>query len=89
MSFSEIFFILFMVLVLFGADKIPEIARGLGKGMRQLRDATNEIKSEIKKSAEQNRIDTSLADEVENEINKVKEDIESATNPTGSIKRQR
>lgn len=78
-----------MVLVLFGADKIPEIARGLGKGMRQLRDATNEIKSEIKKSAEQNRIDTSLADEVENEINKVKEDIESATNPTGSIKRQR
>ncbi len=78
-----------MVLVLFGADKIPEIARGLGKGMRQLRDATNEIKSEIKKSAEQNHIDTSLADEVENEINKVKEDIESATNPTGSIKRQR
>lgn len=89
MSFSEIFFILFMVLILFGADKIPEIARGLGKGMRQLRDATNEIKSEIKKSAEQNQIDTSFIEEAQNEIDKVKEEIEESTNITGSIKRQR
>lgn len=89
MSFSEIFFILFMVLVLFGADKIPEIARGLGKGMRQLRDATNEIKSEIKKSAQENQIDTSFIEEAQNEIDKVKEEIEESTNITGSIKRQR
>lgn len=89
MGFSEIFFILFVVLILFGADKIPEIARGLGKGMRQLRDATNEIKSEIKKSAEQNNIDTSFIEETQNEINKVKEEIEEATNITGTIKRQR
>lgn len=78
-----------MVLILFGADKIPEIARGLGKGMRQLRDATNEIKSEIKKSAEQNQIDTSFIEEAQNEIDKVKEEIEESTNITGSIKRQR
>ncbi|GIM55343.1 Sec-independent protein translocase subunit TatA/TatB [Capnocytophaga cynodegmi] len=89
MGFSEIFFILFVVLVLFGADKIPEIARGLGKGMRQLRDATNEIKSEIKKSAQQNNIDTSFIEEAQNEIDKVKEEIEEATNITGTIKRQR
>ncbi|CEN34567.1 Sec-independent protein translocase subunit TatA/TatB [Capnocytophaga cynodegmi] len=89
MGFSEIFFILFVVLVLFGADKIPEIARGLGKGMRQLRDATNEIKSEIKKSAQQNNIDTSFIEETQNEIDKVKEEIEEATNITGTIKRQR
>ena len=89
MSFSEIFFILFVVLILFGADKIPEIARGLGKGMRQLRDATNEIKSEIKKSAEQNDIDTSFIEDTQNEIDKIKEDIEEATNVTGTIKRQK
>lgn len=89
MSFSEIFFILFIVLILFGADKIPEIARGLGKGMRQLRDATNEIKTEIRKSAEQNNIDTSFIDETQKEIDKVKEEIEEATNVTGTVKRQR
>ena len=38
MGFSEIIFILFMVLILFGADKLPSIARGLGKAMRQLKE---------------------------------------------------
>jgi sec-independent protein translocase protein TatA len=45
----EIAFILFFVLLVFGADKIPEIARGLGKGIRQVKDATSDIKSEISK----------------------------------------
>lgn len=88
MSFSEIIFILFMVLVLFGSDKIPEIARGLGKGMRQLRDATNEIKSEIRKSVDQNDITSSIVEDTQNEINKVKEEIESVTNVEGTVKRQ-
>ena len=48
----EIAFILVVVLLVFGADKIPEIARGLGKGLRQVKDATNDIKSEISKSAD-------------------------------------
>ena len=48
----EIAFILVFVLLIFGADKIPEIARGLGKGLRQVKDATNDIKSEISKSAD-------------------------------------
>ena len=46
---TEIIFILFIVVMVFGADKIPEIARGLGKGMRQLKDATNDIKNEVTK----------------------------------------
>ncbi len=84
-SGAEIVFILFIVVMVFGADKIPEIARGLGKGMRQLKDATNEIKSEIQKSAEKQGIDTSITKEINQEINKVKEDIE---NVTGSVKRK-
>ena len=43
----EIFIIIFAILLLFGAKKIPELARGLGKGIREFKDATKEIKDEI------------------------------------------
>jgi len=45
----EIMVILLVVLVFFGANKIPEIARGMGKGIREFKDATKEIKSEVEK----------------------------------------
>ena len=47
---SEVVMILFVVLLLFGANKIPELARGLGKGMREFKDATNGIQREIQES---------------------------------------
>ncbi|MFT5618732.1 MAG: sec-independent protein translocase protein TatA [Arenicella sp.] len=43
----EVFIILLVVLLLFGAKKIPELARGMGKGIREFKDATKEIKKEI------------------------------------------
>ena len=43
----EIMVILLIVLVFFGANKIPEIARGMGKGIREFKDATKEIKKEV------------------------------------------
>ena len=42
----EIAFIFLAILLLFGAKRIPEIARGLGKGIREFKDATNDIKQE-------------------------------------------
>ena len=51
---GELVFIIFIALMLFGADKIPDIARTMGKIMRQVRDATDDIKHEITKSAESN-----------------------------------
>ncbi len=36
------------VILLFGGKKIPELARGLGKGIREFKDATKEVKNEIK-----------------------------------------
>ena len=48
---SELIFIILFVVMLFGADKIPEIAKGLGKMMREVKDASNEIKREIKDSS--------------------------------------
>lgn len=50
-SGGEIFIIMVVVLLLFGANKIPEIARGLGKGMREFRKATDDIKREINESS--------------------------------------
>ncbi len=82
---TEIIFILFIVVLVFGADKLPEIAKGLGKGMRQLRDATNDIKQEVTKSAkESNIVDADAAKGIQEEINKVKDDLEEFT---GSVKR--
>ena len=46
-SGQEIFVILLVVLLLFGANKIPDIAKGLGKGMREFKKATDDIKKEM------------------------------------------
>ena len=48
----EIFVIIFALLLLFGAKKIPELARGMGKGIREFKDATKEIKDDIEKGIE-------------------------------------
>ncbi len=80
-SGTEIAFIIFIVIMVFGADKVPEIARGLGKGMRQLKDATNDIKSEITKSAEKHGIDVDVTKDIRKEIDKAKEDINDITGP--------
>ena len=61
---SEIIIILFVVLLLFGPKKIPEIARGLGKGMNEFKKATAEIKKEI--NSEVNEIKSTTVKEVEN-----------------------
>ena len=112
---GELFVIIAVILMLFGSDKIPDIARGLAKGMAQIKNATNDIKHEITKSVDESgvvedikesvKIDelkksvgydelrdsmkmdhfNPLAD-VQNEIDKTKEDIE---NMTGPIKRMK
>lgn len=77
---GELIFIIFIALMLFGSDKIPELARTIGKGMAQLKNATNEIKSEIQKSAEVNGIDTSmkeLTSTFTDEVEKVKSNLNS------------
>ena len=76
-------FILFIVLLVFGADKIPSIARGLGKGMRQIKDATNEIKSEITKSAEQQGIDTSIVQDLQDSLHETKKSVEQISGTIG------
>ncbi len=75
-SGGEIFFIALAVLLLFGADKLPEIARTVGKGIRQFKDAAEDIKKEVEK--EENEVVDDLkeikktADEIKNNVKKYK-----------------
>lgn len=48
---NEIIIILVIVLLLFGGRKIPELMRGLGKGVREFNDAKSNVKREIEESA--------------------------------------
>lgn len=84
-SSTEIIFILFIVIMIFGADKIPDIAKGMGKGMRSLKNATNDIKGEIKRSADNQGVDTDFTKDISQEINKAKEEINDIE---GAIRRK-
>lgn len=51
-SGGELVVVLLLTVMFFGANKIPEIARGLGKGIRQVRNATDDLKQEFSKTDE-------------------------------------
>ncbi len=86
---GEIIFIMFIFLLLFGSDKVPEMARGMAKMMAQLKNATNDIKNEIQKGVEENGFDhkmiNDLASNITSEINKAKTNLlgETTTTLTG------
>ncbi len=51
---GEIILILALVLILFGAKKLPELAKGLGHGIREFKKATREVTDEVQHSMEEN-----------------------------------
>ena len=83
-SGTELVFIFFIVLLVFGADKIPSIAKTLAKGVTQVRNATNEIKSEIQKSVDSNDPVVGVGKDIKKQVDKVKDDFDELTD---SIKR--
>tara|TARA_B100001287_G_scaffold224037_1_gene193371 strand:- start:1269 stop:1502 length:234 start_codon:yes stop_codon:yes gene_type:complete len=68
---SELIFVILFVIMFFGAEKIPEIARGLGKMMREVKDASNEIKREIKDSSNE------IRKEIKDSLNQDNKDVET------------
>ena len=52
---GEIILILLVVLLLFGAKKIPELARGLGKGMSEFKKGLKDVEKEIKDAGDENK----------------------------------
>lgn len=47
---GEIILILALVLILFGAKKLPELAKGLGQGIREFKKASNEVTNDVRSS---------------------------------------
>ena len=76
-SGQDIVIIGLVILVLFGSKKMPEMARGLGKGMREFRKAADDIKREISNSSP----------ELTNNLKDIGKDIkESSEDLLGDIK---
>ena len=62
LGFNEILIILIIVLLLFGGRKIPELMRGLGRGIREFQDAKNNVRKEIEEGvAEKDKSTTSTS----------------------------
>ncbi|NKO00831.1 twin-arginine translocase TatA/TatE family subunit, partial [Weissella cibaria] len=70
-----------VIVVLFGPNKIPEIARGLGQGVRKMKDAMEDVKSEIMKETD------NPVSEIKREIEKVKKAAQEY-DPTEKIKQE-
>lgn len=112
---GEMVLIMVVILMLFGSDKVPEMARGLAKMINQVKSASNEIKSEITKSVDDSGVVKDIKEainvedikkrvgldefkdplnldsynplnDVQQEIDKAKENIEDMTGPIKRMK---
>lgn len=79
-SGGELVVVLLLVLVLFGANRLPEMARSFGKGLREVRNAADQIKHEINDSSQ----DATL-NKFKEKVEKEKKEIEDLT---GSVRRK-
>lgn len=66
---GEMIMVFFVFLLLFGAKSVPDLAKGLGKGLREFKKATDDIKKEFRESTS----------EVTKDINDIRNDIETGT----------
>jgi len=73
---QEVILIVFAVLLLFGGQKLPELARGLGKGIREFKDASDGVKREINRNI--NELTTAEELKREEELERVREESRTA-----------
>jgi sec-independent protein translocase protein TatA len=76
MSGGEIFVIMLFVLIFFGAESIPKISKQLGKVMYQVKNATDDIKRDIRDSANNIKKDIMDQSELNNPIKEIKKDLD-------------
>jgi sec-independent protein translocase protein TatA len=55
----ELLIIVLVIMLLFGAKKIPELAQGLGKGIREFKKSLKDVDDEIKKTDDEKKIEKS------------------------------
>ncbi len=73
---SEILLILVFVLIFFGANSIPTLARTFGRTIRQIKDATNDIQTEIKKSGVDIKKDLNLKEIIDDTVSEVQKPLD-------------
>jgi len=86
---GEMMLILIVVLIFFGSKKIPELARGLGKGMREFKDASNSIRNEITRETQSITQDVrKVAQEIKEhaDLADIKKETQSVTVELGQMK---
>lgn len=74
-SAGELMIILLVAFLVFGPSKIPEIARKIGKGMNEIRRASDEIKREIAKETRKVEQDLHVDGNIVNDLKKTADDI--------------
>ncbi|GAB3652575.1 twin-arginine translocase TatA/TatE family subunit [Echinicola sediminis] len=52
---GSLIIIILVIILLFGAKRIPELARGLGRGIKEFKDATKEIQDDIEEGLKDNK----------------------------------
>lgn len=77
----EVVLILFAALLLFGGEKLPEVARGLGKGIREFKDASDGVKREIHRNINELTANEELKREEELEREKQQSKLTTAEEP--------
>ena len=83
-SGAELVFVFFVVLLVFGADRIPSLASTLANGMTQVRQATKDIKSEIQNTVDIDDSTKSISKSIDEQVDQVKKDFNDVED---SIKR--
>lgn len=82
LSGGELILVFLVFLLLFGSNKIPELARGLGKGLREFKKATDDIKREINQSTE------GISSEISESVGGIRKNLtDITTNITSDIQK--
>lgn len=76
---GEVFIIVLVIIMLFGSDKLPGLAKGISRGIREINDAKQQIQTEIQKNT------SGIKDEIEKHTAEVQQEIAKANN---TIQRQ-
>ena len=71
LSAGSIFVIVIAILLLFGSKELPNVARTLGKGIREIKNATSEIQNEVAKGAKTDGL---------KDLKKIKDDLDITKN---------
>ena len=78
---GELFFVLLVILLFFGSKNIPDMARSFGKGIREVRHATEQVKREIRDSVP---LEDEKLEQAREELNEARKIMEQAE---GTVKR--